>query len=69
MELETNGVPTVTICTDAFISLARAVAASKGMSSLRLVVVPHPIAGLPADQVRAKADKAVDEIIRCLVGT
>jgi hypothetical protein len=59
----------VTICSDAFISLAKAIAASKGMSSLRLVVIPHPIAGLPADQVQAKADKALDEIIKCLLGT
>jgi hypothetical protein len=59
----------VTICSDAFISLARAIAASKGMSSLRLVVIPHPIAGLPVDQVQAKADKALDEIINCLLGT
>jgi len=36
------------------------------MASLRMVVVPHPIAGIPADQVRAKAEKAIDEIIRCL---
>jgi hypothetical protein len=39
------------------------------MPSLRLMVVPHPIAGIPAEQVRAKAEKAVDEIIKCLVGS
>jgi hypothetical protein len=33
-----------------------------------MVVVPHPIAGIPADKVRAKADGAIEEIIRCLVG-
>jgi hypothetical protein len=32
-----------------------------------MVVVPHPIAGIPADQVRAKAENALEEIIRCLV--
>jgi hypothetical protein len=32
-----------------------------------MVVVPHPIAGLPVDQLRAKADKAIDEIVDCLV--
>jgi len=37
------------------------------MTSLRFVVVPHPVAGLPPEQVRAKADKAMEEIIRCLV--
>lgn len=63
-----KGIPTVTICTDAFISLARAIASSKGMASLRMVVIPHPIAGIPADQVQAKADKAFDEIVQRLVG-
>ena len=58
----------MTICTDAFVSLAKAVAIARGIPSLRLVVIPHPIAGIPADQVRAKADKAVDEIVQCLVG-
>ena len=58
----------MTICTDAFVSLAKAVAMSKRIPSLRLVVIPHPIAGIPDDQVRAKADKAVDEIVQCLVG-
>jgi hypothetical protein len=38
------------------------------MPSLRLVIVPHPIAGIPAEQVRDKADKAFEEIVRCLIG-
>jgi hypothetical protein len=66
--LEAKGIPTVTICSDAFISLAKAIAASKGMSSLRLVVIPHPIAGIAVEQVRAKADNAFDEIAQSLVG-
>jgi len=55
------------MCSDAFSSLAKTIAASRGMASLRLVVVPHPIAGIPAEQVRAKAEKAIDDIIKCLV--
>jgi hypothetical protein len=38
------------------------------MPSLRMVVVPHPIAGIPAEKVREKAEKAFEEIVRCLVG-
>jgi len=38
------------------------------MPSLRMVIVPHPIAGIPAEQVRAKADKAFEEIVQRLVG-
>jgi hypothetical protein len=43
-------------------------ATSKGMPSLSMVVISHPIAGIPIDQVQAKADNAVDEIIECLSG-
>jgi hypothetical protein len=56
------------MCSDAFSSLAKTIAGSRGMASLRLVVVPHPIAGIPAEQVRAKAEKAIDDIIKSLVG-
>jgi hypothetical protein len=38
------------------------------MPSLRMVIVPHPIAGIPAEQVRAKAEKAFDDIVRGLEG-
>jgi len=58
----------VTLCSDAFNNLAITIATARGMPLLRMVVVPHPIAGIPAEQVRAKADKAFEEIVRCLVG-
>jgi len=38
------------------------------MPSLRMVIVPHPIAGITAEQVRVKADQAFEEVVRCLVG-
>jgi hypothetical protein len=66
--LEKKGKPTVTLCSDAFNNLAITIATARGMPSLRMVVVPHPIAGIPAEQVRAKADKAFEEIVRCLMG-
>ena len=58
--------PTATVCSSLFVVLARSVAAAKGLPSLPLVVVPHPLGGLDAAAVRAKADKAIDEIIRLL---
>jgi hypothetical protein len=39
------------------------------MPSLQRVVIPHPIAGLPAEQVRAKAEKAMAEIVKFLIGS
>ena len=61
-----KGKPTVTLCSDAFHNLAKTIANSRGMPLLRMVVVPHPIAGIPAEQVQAKAEKAIDEIIKRL---
>jgi hypothetical protein len=39
------------------------------MPSLTRVVIPHPIAGLPEQEVRAKADRAMEEILKALLGT
>ena len=39
-------------------------AKSSGMSALRIVEVPHPIGGIAALEVHAKASLAVDEILR-----
>lgn len=49
-----------------FLVLARSVAAAKGLPSLPLVIVPHPLGGLGAEAVKVKADKAIDDIIRLL---
>ena len=67
--MEKRGKPTVTICSDSFASLAQTVALAKGMPSLRRVVVAHPVAGLPAEQVRAKAENAMEEIVKSLGGS
>jgi hypothetical protein len=42
------------------------VATAKGFPALPVVVIPHPLGGLGPDAVKAKADKAVDGIIRLL---
>jgi hypothetical protein len=42
------------------------VSKSKGMPELHLVIVSHPVGGLKEDEVQAKADSIIDEIIRSL---
>jgi hypothetical protein len=69
VELEQRGVPTVTICTDAFRVLGRHEADSLGMADLPLAIVPHPLGGQPAEQVRGLATRVVDEIHALLTGT
>ncbi len=60
------GTPTVTICTDRFRSVAEAVKQGLGMPSLPLVILPHPIGGLKAEEVINKADGIIDEIVGML---
>ena len=43
MELEKKGIPTVTICTDAFEALAREEAKNLGMPDLPLAIIRHPM--------------------------
>jgi hypothetical protein len=39
-------------------------AAALGFPDLPVVVVPHPIGGLKPEEVRQKADQALDNVIR-----
>jgi len=64
--MEKRGIPTVTICSDMFVRLAKILSASKGLSSLPLVVIPHPLGGITPQEVGGKADKAVDGVVRLL---
>ncbi len=56
--------PTLGIVTTGFTRLARTTARSSGMTALRIIEVPHPIGGIPAGEVRAKAQRAVEEMLR-----
>jgi hypothetical protein len=53
--MEKAGVPTVTIVTERFEALGRAVAESLDQPNLPLLVIPHPLGGLPAEDVRERA--------------
>jgi hypothetical protein len=67
--LEKRGIPTAIICSDAFLSLAKSISLAKGISAPRLVAIPHPLAGIAPEEVRKKAENAVDTIVAALVGT
>jgi hypothetical protein len=51
-----------------FLSLAKSIAQAKGISSPRLVVIPHPLAGITQDEVQHKADSAVETVVAMLTG-
>lgn len=66
--LEEKGVPSVLLCTDEFAPLARAESVAKGMGGLPLAVVPHPLADNRPDEVRAKAEAVLAEVLQVLTG-
>lgn len=68
MALEELGIPTVLVCTDAFVPLAKAEAAALGLPNMRIVSIPHPLGGLLEQEVRAKARAVAPSVIEALVG-
>jgi hypothetical protein len=64
--LERAGVPTVSICTDAFTVPARAMAKAYGFPGFEFVTVPHPIASLSLEQIRARVRDLMPDLLRIL---
>ena len=54
--MEKMGVPAVPIITEAYVDLARSVAAERGMPTLRTVFTPHPIWGKTPGELRVIVD-------------
>lgn len=67
MKLEALGVPTATVCSDAFAGAARMQAEGRGLGELPIVEIPHPMHTAPADAVKARAEAAVKSIVDALV--
>ncbi|HTX61809.1 MAG TPA: UGSC family (seleno)protein [Methanobacterium sp.] len=61
IKLEKHGIPTISICSDIFVSYARVLARSYGADGLRIVDVEHPIAGLAREKLE---DKTIQTIIQ-----
>jgi hypothetical protein len=67
--LERAGVPAVSICTDAFLVSARAMADVYGVPDFRFVVIPHPIASLSPSQIEVNVKPVIADVVRILTGT
>ena len=64
---EAQGIPTVTIGTDAFSDLLALEAEQRGLPELERIIVPHPLGGLKADAVREKVPGIIDGLHAALV--
>ena len=67
--LERAGVPTVSICTDAFTVPARAMAKVYGHPDFEFATTPHPIASLSVPQIRERAHEMMPDLVRILMAT
>ncbi len=69
MTLERLGVPTVTFVSETFVSFAKARCSGLGMPDLRFVVVPHPVADRPREELEAIAIERFEDIRSALTIT
>jgi hypothetical protein len=64
--LERAGVPTVSICTDAFMIPAKAMADVYGLPDFEFVTIPHPIASLTAAEIETTVRPVIADVVRIL---
>jgi hypothetical protein len=67
VDLESRGVPAVFVASSTFVDAAQAQATALGFADVARVFVPHPIQDATDDEMRARADAAVDALIAALV--
>lgn len=54
IRLEKLGIPTISICSDAFSEFVHELARAHGAKDLNILTVEHPIAGLSIEEIRTK---------------
>jgi hypothetical protein len=68
VRLERLGLPTAAVGTEPFVDEALEQARLLGMPAYRMVLVPHPVQLLTAEELDALADEAMPTIVSRLVG-
>jgi len=62
MTLERRGVPTATFVTHAFAAYAKGLCRMQAMVGLPVIVITHPIASRPIEELREKVQAAYSEV-------
>jgi len=62
------GIPAVPVATDVFSTAARAQAAALGRPDFDAVYVPHPIQDQTKEEIEARADAVIVELVSRLTG-
>ena len=63
---EIQGTPAVSIASTEFVDAAETQAKALGMTDAKRVFVAHPIQDATDEEMRAKADEVVDQVINAL---
>ena len=66
VHVEKAGIPTATICTDAFVETSRSMAAMWGAPNYPVIFTEHPIGSLTAAQLRERAKTLVEQVVSVL---
>ena len=61
-----QGLVAAAVCSTPFEKLARAQAKGFGLPDLPLLMIPHPLGGLPRDQVADRAEVAARQLLALL---
>ena len=67
IEFEKRGIPTAVICTEPFISSAKAMSKIGGIADYPFVMVPHPLGSLTRETLGERAMQAAPEVLRILL--
>lgn len=62
MALERRGIPTATFITHVFSNSSRGLCRMQGMEALPIVIIPHPVAARPAEELREKVRRVHAEV-------
>ena len=68
VRLERRGIPTAAVGTEPFLDEALEQARLLGMPDYRMVWIPHPVQLLDDEEVHARADEALAEVVARLTG-
>jgi len=68
INLENLGIPAVPVATIEFTAPARIQAGALGRAGFDAVYVPHPIQDQSPQQIAARADAVIEELVRRLTG-
>lgn len=64
--LEKRGIPTATIVTEMFLESGRATAKNLAMPEVPIIPIPHPIANLSPEELKARTEAAFPQVLEAL---